>query len=99
MNMHNPNGWCQPRDYEQRMWILKFEDDINPDQIFTDEQIARKAYEIANVRWTCFLFCVAEYKKLWRCACGFYGTEDKLMKVPHTMSKCCPRCYSTGGLI
>lgn len=49
--------YCQPRDYNNTQhWMIVFEDqDVKP-EVYTDENVARKAYDRAQVQWNCSLF-------------------------------------------
>jgi hypothetical protein len=44
---------------EHVYWVIKFEDADRRDEVFTDEDIARRVYEQCLINWNCTLFAQA----------------------------------------
>lgn len=53
--------WCQPRDDQQRKWVLFYEDVDRSMDVFEYESEARRAYEQARCAYSCHLFTSVAY--------------------------------------
>lgn len=60
MNSPKSPQWCVPGDVKERAWLLIFEDADRPFMHFETEELAREAFEQANLSWNCYLFAAVE---------------------------------------
>ncbi len=59
---HDRHPWCQPGDRAERLWLLRFDDPDQREQVFDDEAEARAAYTKYSPTWNCYLLASVEAK-------------------------------------